>query len=65
MKTEGGGGRKRIYPKISIESGLENVYTQKFIYENYIYNTTERKVRGVGRPSRPLLNYALGCHGAP
>ncbi|MFS7925115.1 hypothetical protein Hanom_Chr04g00280761 [Helianthus anomalus] len=57
MKT--GGGRKRIYPKISIEPGVENVYTQKFLYENYIYNTTERKVWGVGRPSRPLLSYAL------
>ncbi|MFS7950676.1 hypothetical protein Hanom_Chr07g00585961 [Helianthus anomalus] len=53
------GGRKRIYPKFSIEPRVENVYTQKNLYENYIYNTTERKVRRVGRPSRPLLSYAL------
>ncbi|MFS7907747.1 hypothetical protein Hanom_Chr01g00074951 [Helianthus anomalus] len=58
------GGRKRIYPKISIEPGVENVYTQKFIYENYIYNTTERKVRGVGRPLPPLLYFAHGFEGA-
>ncbi|MFS7957885.1 hypothetical protein Hanom_Chr07g00671671 [Helianthus anomalus] len=56
MKT---GGRKCIYPKNSIEPGVENVYTQKFLYENYIYNTTKRKVQGVRRPSRPLLSYAL------
>ncbi|MFS7927338.1 hypothetical protein Hanom_Chr04g00307901 [Helianthus anomalus] len=47
------GGRKRIYPKISIEPGVENVYTQKFVYESYIYSTTERKVRKVGRPPAP------------
>ncbi|MFS7930441.1 hypothetical protein Hanom_Chr04g00344381 [Helianthus anomalus] len=44
------GGRKCIYQKISIELGVENVYTQNFLYKNYLYNTTERKVRGVGRP---------------
>ncbi|MFS7916225.1 hypothetical protein Hanom_Chr02g00174621 [Helianthus anomalus] len=41
--------------------GVENVYIQKFIYENYINNTTERKVRGVGRPHpRPLLYFSPG-----
>ncbi|MFS7975772.1 hypothetical protein Hanom_Chr10g00884641 [Helianthus anomalus] len=50
-------GRKRIWPKISIEPGVKNVYIQKFLYENYIYNTTKRKVRGVGRPL-PLLSCA-------
>ncbi|MFS8002298.1 hypothetical protein Hanom_Chr13g01200491 [Helianthus anomalus] len=54
------GGRKCIYLKISIEPGVENVYTQKFLYENYIYNTTKRKVRGVGRPLPPLLYFAPG-----
>ncbi|MFS8027669.1 hypothetical protein Hanom_Chr16g01501441 [Helianthus anomalus] len=49
---------RHIYPKISIEPGVENIYTQKFLYENYIYNTTGRKVRGVGRPSRPLQSIA-------
>ncbi|KAJ0896482.1 hypothetical protein HanRHA438_Chr08g0335151 [Helianthus annuus] len=29
------------YPKISIEPGVENLYTQKFLYGSYIYNTTE------------------------
>ncbi|MFS8009463.1 hypothetical protein Hanom_Chr14g01285041 [Helianthus anomalus] len=53
------GGRKRMYPKISIEPGVENVYTQKFMYENYIYITTERKVRRVGRPFPPLLYFPL------
>ncbi|MFS7920242.1 hypothetical protein Hanom_Chr03g00222191 [Helianthus anomalus] len=52
------GGRKRIYPKNSIEPGVERVYTQNFLYENHIYNTTERKIRGVGRPSPPLLYFA-------
>ncbi|KAF5823396.1 hypothetical protein HanXRQr2_Chr01g0037911 [Helianthus annuus] len=47
------GGRKRIYPKISIEPGVENIYTQKFLYENYIYNTTGRKVRGGGWSGAP------------
>ncbi|MFS7907332.1 hypothetical protein Hanom_Chr01g00070021 [Helianthus anomalus] len=42
------GGQKRIYPKISIEPGVKNVYNQEFLYESYIYNTTERKVRGGG-----------------
>ncbi|MFS7963229.1 hypothetical protein Hanom_Chr08g00735621 [Helianthus anomalus] len=49
------GGVENIYPKISIEPGVENVYTKIFLYENYIYNITERKVRGVGRPYSPLL----------
>ncbi|MFS8025587.1 hypothetical protein Hanom_Chr16g01476861 [Helianthus anomalus] len=42
---------------------VANVYTQKFLYENYIYNNTERKVRGVGPLSPPLLYFApdLGC----
>ncbi|MFS7916022.1 hypothetical protein Hanom_Chr02g00172221 [Helianthus anomalus] len=47
-------GRKHIYPKISIKSGVENVPTEKFLYENYILPTNERKVRGLAAPSRPL-----------
>ncbi|KAJ0859871.1 hypothetical protein HanRHA438_Chr13g0617561 [Helianthus annuus] len=47
------GCRKRIYPKICIKWGVENVYTQKFLYKNYILSTTERKVQGVGRPHYP------------
>ncbi|MFS8017056.1 hypothetical protein Hanom_Chr15g01375771 [Helianthus anomalus] len=54
----GGGGRKRIYQKISIEPGIENVYTQKFLYENYIYNTINRKVQRVGRLYPPLRYFA-------
>ncbi|MFS8014768.1 hypothetical protein Hanom_Chr15g01348381 [Helianthus anomalus] len=50
-----------MYPKISIEPGVKNVYTQKILYENRIYNTTERKVRGVGRPSPPLISFASVC----
>ncbi|MFS7905054.1 hypothetical protein Hanom_Chr01g00043231 [Helianthus anomalus] len=42
------GGRKRIYPKISIKPEVKNVYTQKFLYKNYKLSTTERKVWGVG-----------------
>ncbi|MFS7955922.1 hypothetical protein Hanom_Chr07g00648461 [Helianthus anomalus] len=50
----GEGGRKRIYQKNSIEPGVENIYTQKILYENYIYNTTERKVREIPRVPVPL-----------
>ncbi|MFS7969602.1 hypothetical protein Hanom_Chr09g00811151 [Helianthus anomalus] len=50
-----GGGRKTYIPKISIESGgQKRIYIQKFLYENYIYNTTERKVRGSGAPPGPF-----------
>ncbi|MFS8035284.1 putative transcription factor homeobox-WOX family [Helianthus anomalus] len=49
----GAGGRKRIYLKISIKWRVENVYTQKFLYENYILSTTERKVWRIGRPLPP------------
>ncbi|MFS7991854.1 hypothetical protein Hanom_Chr12g01075471 [Helianthus anomalus] len=48
------GGRKSIYLKISIELGVKNIYTPKFLYENYIYNTTGRKVRGSGAPPDPF-----------
>ncbi|MFS7934646.1 hypothetical protein Hanom_Chr05g00394051 [Helianthus anomalus] len=51
---------KTYIPKISIKPGVKNVYNQKFLYENYILSTTERKVRGVGRPLLPPQSYALG-----
>ncbi|MFS7946811.1 hypothetical protein Hanom_Chr06g00540691 [Helianthus anomalus] len=47
-------GRKSPDLKISIKPGGQNVYTQKFLYENYTLSTIERKVRWVGHPSRPL-----------
>ncbi|MFS8012244.1 hypothetical protein Hanom_Chr14g01318541 [Helianthus anomalus] len=62
-------GRKRIYQKISIEprGGGGNVYTHKFLYENYIYNTTGRKKGGGGggagappRPSYPSPMHTVG-----
>ncbi|MFS7889947.1 hypothetical protein Hanom_Chr00s000006g01612981 [Helianthus anomalus] len=52
------GGRKRIYQIFSIKRGVENVYTQKFLYKNYILSTTQRKFRGVGRPIPPPLSFA-------
>ncbi|KAF5801382.1 hypothetical protein HanXRQr2_Chr06g0247491 [Helianthus annuus] len=53
------GGSKTYTPKNFYRTGgVENVYAQKFLYENYIYNTTERKVQGVGHPSPPLLYFA-------
>ncbi|KAJ0566187.1 hypothetical protein HanIR_Chr06g0270961 [Helianthus annuus] len=51
-------GRKSSDLKISINRGVENVYNQKFLYENYILSTTERKVRGVGRHLPPLKSFA-------
>ncbi|MFS7896822.1 putative nepenthesin [Helianthus anomalus] len=55
------GGAKTYIPKNFYRTGgAENVYTHKFLYENYIYNTTERKIRGGGRPSPPLLSFTLG-----
>ncbi|KAJ0615818.1 hypothetical protein HanIR_Chr02g0083551 [Helianthus annuus] len=49
-----GGGVENVYTKKFLKNrGVENVYTQKFLYENYIYNTTERKVRRVGRSPPP------------
>ncbi|MFS8022345.1 hypothetical protein Hanom_Chr16g01438381 [Helianthus anomalus] len=52
--NNGRGGQKHIYQKISIEPRLENIYTQNFLYENYIYNNTERKIRESGAPPRPF-----------
>ncbi|MFS8018286.1 hypothetical protein Hanom_Chr15g01390281 [Helianthus anomalus] len=51
-------GVERIYPKVSIKPWGENVHTQKFLYENYILSTTERKVRGVDH-SRPYYGTPL------
>ncbi|MFS7999063.1 hypothetical protein Hanom_Chr12g01161561 [Helianthus anomalus] len=53
------GGRKHIYPKFSIELGVENVYTQTFLYQNFRYNTTDRKVWGSNAPSRPFYTSPL------
>ncbi|MFS8014896.1 hypothetical protein Hanom_Chr15g01350071 [Helianthus anomalus] len=44
---------ENVYTKISIKPGVKNVYIQKFLYENYILFTTERKVRGSAALSRP------------
>ncbi|MFS7889368.1 hypothetical protein Hanom_Chr00s000004g01606151 [Helianthus anomalus] len=42
------------------DKGVENVYTQKFLYENYIFSANERKVRRVGHPLLPYLSCAPG-----
>ncbi|MFS7972254.1 hypothetical protein Hanom_Chr09g00842551 [Helianthus anomalus] len=53
-------GSKRIYLKISIKRGVENVYAQKILYENYIHSTNEQKVRG-GWPPPPSPTILRPC----
>ncbi|KAJ0843163.1 hypothetical protein HanRHA438_Chr15g0688351 [Helianthus annuus] len=54
-------GPKSIYLKKNFfykTGGSKTYIPKKNLYETYIHNTTERKVRGVGRPLRPLHSYA-------
>ncbi|MFS7938603.1 hypothetical protein Hanom_Chr05g00441691 [Helianthus anomalus] len=57
MKTE---GSKTSIPKNFYRTGGSKTYTPKNFYTKTTYTTLlSEKFGGVGRPSRPLLSYAL------
>ncbi|KAL9992070.1 hypothetical protein Hdeb2414_s1230g00994431 [Helianthus debilis subsp. tardiflorus] len=56
----GSNQRLKSVAKLEISNrGVENIYTQKFMYVNYILSATKRKVRRIPPPPPPPQSYAV------